>query len=266
MYKRQDQDGEIVDQTWWNYTWDEELEGWQLKAMNVESSNDGQEWEYCLFHSDGSLKTRIPAEIDGKPVVSLYEFFMNSPLTRCPEPFSYTHLTYCDGHPEPEYIEVPEPEEDELTGEVTNEDEIEAAEELNAMLEAQWEELIALCEEKAEDGTHFHSMDSGEALEQMKEDRQSTYESFINLEYSYTVKEVTARYGYTLHGIHNDDEKIPVIRITSSEAGSDCQIISTSGRELPISGDAHTYRSLRGRSPAWKSPTASLFIPEPRCV
>ena len=171
--------------------------------------------------------------------------------------------TYCDGHPEPEYIEVPEPEEDELTGEVTNEDEIEAAEELNAMLEAQWEELIALCEEKAEDGTHFHSMDSGEALEQMKEDRQSTYESFINLEYSYTVKEVTARYGYTLHGIHNDDEKIPVIRITSSEAGSDCQIISTSGRELPISGDAHTYSSLRGRSPAWKSPTASLFIPEP---
>ena len=84
-YSVVDQDGEIVDQTWWNYTWDEELEGWQLKAMNVESSNDGQEWEYCLFHSDGSLKTRIPAEIDGKPVVSLYECFMNSPLTRCPE-------------------------------------------------------------------------------------------------------------------------------------------------------------------------------------
>lgn len=167
--------------------------------------------------------------------------------------------TYCDGHPEPEYVEVPEEEEDELTGEVTNEDEIEAAEELNAMLEAQWEELIALCEEKAEDGTHYHGMDSGDALEEMLEDRERTYDTFIHLEYGYTIKETTARYGYILHGKHNDDESIPSIRINSSEAGSDCQV--TAWNQARSMGDKTAFGTITKGRLEWKPGNRNLPLP-----
>ena len=170
--------------------------------------------------------------------------------------------TYCDGHPEPEYVEVPEPEEDELTGEVTNEDEIEAAEELNALLEAQWEELIALCEEKAEDGTHYHGMDSGDALEEMLEDRERTYDTFIHLEYGYTIREINARYGYILHGKHNDDESIPSIRINSSEAGSDCQVTAWNQAEgIRSIGEKNAFGAITKSRLEWKPGTRSLPLP-----
>lgn len=170
--------------------------------------------------------------------------------------------TYCDGHPEPEYVEVPEPEEDELTGEVTNEDEIEAAEELNDLLEAQWEELIALCEEKAEDGTHYHGMDSGDALEEMLEDRERTYDTFIHLEYGYTIREINARYGYILHGKHNDDESIPSIRINSSEAGSDCQVTAWNQAEgIRSIGEKNAFGAITKSRLEWKPGTRSLPLP-----
>lgn len=76
--------------------------------------------------------------------------------------------TFCDGHPAPTFVPVPEEEEDE-EGEVINEDEIEAAQAENIRLANSW----LLCEEECEgkaggdfEGVHFHWMmeevDAGE--------------------------------------------------------------------------------------------------------
>ena len=66
--------------------------------------------------------------------------------------------TFCDGHPAPVFVPVPEEEEDE-EGEVINEDEIEAAQAENIRLANSW----LLCEEECErkaggdfEGVHFH--------------------------------------------------------------------------------------------------------------
>ena len=76
--------------------------------------------------------------------------------------------TFCDGHPAPAFVPVPEEEEDE-EGEVINEDEIEAAQAENIRLANSW----LLCEEECErkaggdfEGVHFHwimeEVDAGE--------------------------------------------------------------------------------------------------------
>lgn len=52
---------------------------------------------------------------------------------------------FCDGHPAPAFVPVPEEEEDE-EGEVINEDEIEAAQAENIRLANSW----LLCEEECE--------------------------------------------------------------------------------------------------------------------
>ncbi len=66
--------------------------------------------------------------------------------------------TFCDGHPAPAFVPVPEEEEDE-EGEVINEEEIEAAQAENIRLANSW----LLCEEECEkkaggdfEGVHFH--------------------------------------------------------------------------------------------------------------
>lgn len=125
--------------------------------------------------------------------------------------------TYCDGHPEPEYMEVPEPSGSEDG--TDNSEEIAAIESANEALKDQWETLVAACEEE----TDFHGMEPGEGLEMMLEDRDAAYEEFIQLKYDYTVEEIQARYGYILHGGHNDDEKIPVMRISSSESDAQAE-------------------------------------------
>ena len=65
--------------------------------------------------------------------------------------------TFCDGHPEPSLVEVPEEETDE-NGEISNQDEIDAAEEENENLQAAWQECVDACEAYAEQypGVHFH--------------------------------------------------------------------------------------------------------------
>ncbi len=155
--------------------------------------------------------------------------------------------TYCDGHPEPEYMEAPEPSGDE-SGD--NSDEIAAVEEANEALKAQWEALVEACENE----TDFHGMEPGEGLEMMLEDRNRTYEQFINLEYDYTVREIQARYGYIRHGLHNDDEKIPVVRMNSSEAGGNHEI----NLHAPGSGRTTTHESLAG------APGIPEFMPPDR--
>ena len=43
-YEVLDQSGETVDQTWWNYWWDEELGGWRIQAKPTQYSLDHEEY------------------------------------------------------------------------------------------------------------------------------------------------------------------------------------------------------------------------------
>ena len=169
--------------------------------------------------------------------------------------------TYCGGHPEPEYVDVPEAEEDEETGETTNQDEIDAAEAENERLRAEWEALIELCEEE----TDFHDIEEGVAQEMMIEDRDDTYDTFTNLVYQYTVKEKTARSGYIVHGNHNDDQAIEVIATDASEAGANAVVISArkSLAESRINGSAvNQGAQLAGISEKWESGLIQSVLPE----
>ena len=163
--------------------------------------------------------------------------------------------TFCDGHPAPAFVPVPEEEEDE-EGEVINEDEIEAAQAENIRLANSW----LLCEEECErkaggdfEGVHFHwimeEVDAGEiegiasdggsegetpdagpttgadgetsyAKSGCQEDCGQTYEKFISMKYSYTWKEFKARDGYILHDEHADDLPIEIITTDASEHGA----------------------------------------------
>ena len=163
--------------------------------------------------------------------------------------------TFCDGHPAPVFVPVPEEEEDE-EGEVINEDEIEAAQAENICLANSW----LLCEEECErkaggdfEGVHFHwimeEVDAGEiegiasdggsegetpdagpmtgadgetsyAKSGCQEDCGQTYEKFISMKYSYTWKEFKARDGYILHDEHADDLPIEIITTDASEHGA----------------------------------------------
>ena len=163
--------------------------------------------------------------------------------------------TFCDGHPAPVFVPVPEEEEDE-EGEVINEDEIEAAQAENIRLANSW----LLCEEECErkaggdfEGVHFHwimeEVDAGEiegiasdggsegetpdagpmtgadgetsyAKSGCQEDCGQTYEKFISMKYSYTWKEFKARDGYILHDEHADDLPIEIITTDASEHGA----------------------------------------------
>lgn len=173
--------------------------------------------------------------------------------------YSY-NKTYCGGHPEPEYVEVPELEEDEETGE-SNQDEVDAAEAENERLRAEWEALIELCEEECD----FHSIEEGEAEEMMIEDRDETYHTFTNLVYRYTVEEQTARTGYIIHGNHNDDQAIEVIATNASEAGANATVISST-RELNSQSIARTWinsgSTLTGITDPWLPGTIESVLPE----
>ncbi|RHR54317.1 hypothetical protein DWX10_10625 [Clostridium sp. AF18-27] len=70
-YEVLDQSGEKVDQTWWNYWWDEELGGWRIQAKPTQYSLDHEEYRYFILDEEGALTTEVPAIIDRKPVVSM---------------------------------------------------------------------------------------------------------------------------------------------------------------------------------------------------
>lgn len=169
--------------------------------------------------------------------------------------YEYTK-TYCDGHPEPEYLEVPEPSFTE-EGEVDNADEIAAVEEANALAREQWEALIQACAEN----TDFHSEEPGEGLEMMLDDREETYQSFIHLKYDYMVEEIQARYGYIRHGLHPEDEELPVVRIASAEAGNSYELIGGVEDAVKISGHRQLHQ-IATATPATPS-DADIIVVEP---
>ncbi len=160
--------------------------------------------------------------------------------------------TFCDGHPAPVFVQVPEEEIDDETGEVINEPEILEARAVNGELAAKWLGCEADCREKAEGdrrGVHFHwlmeevdydeiraaaetgdcvqagpaeSAQPEEAYERSgcRQDCEETYAVFISMRYSYTFAETAAREGYILHGGHKDHIPIEIITTDSSQNGA----------------------------------------------
>lgn len=139
---------------------------------------------------------------------------------------------WCGSHPVPEFVEIPEPEEDEETGEITNEDEIEAAKAENDSLLKAYMEDIQRCHDLKDEGGYFckadeytvtvniqdsYGYDSKElyeeecnsntpipdAKEELENDRDEHYVDFISLTYEYSARELSPRYGYI---IHNKDD------------------------------------------------------------
>ncbi|MBS6953491.1 MAG: Ig-like domain-containing protein [Enterocloster asparagiformis] len=82
-YEVLDQSGDQIDQTWWNYWWDESLDGWHIQAKPTQYSFDGENYSYFLLDDNGVLTTQIPALINGLPVVSMDDCFSSwsMPLT-----------------------------------------------------------------------------------------------------------------------------------------------------------------------------------------
>ena len=119
---------------------------------------------------------------------------------------------YCDGHPDPEIedIECDHDEEDDCDC-----DEKQA--ELEAAAWEAWQQAVDKCEETS----NFHSINEGEAKEACEAYRDEVWDAFINLEYQYTAREKTARDGYILHDLHNDDNKVETVVFSSSETEDD---------------------------------------------
>lgn len=214
--------------------------------------------------------------------------------------------TFCDGHPAPPFVSVPEEEEDEETGEIENEEEIEAAQEENQKLAMTWLDCFAACEEKSQgdfSGVHFHwlmpSVDKGE-IERIsgsggspgetpnagtttsasgdvsfresgcQADMNATYEKFISLKYSYALQEKTARSGYILHGTHSDDLPIEVITTDASENGANAEFAGEYGRGITTQSvsldSAREVLAQRAQIAAYRMEEESEEIPAPEHV
>lgn len=186
--------------------------------------------------------------------------------------------TFCDGHPQPSLVEVPEEETDE-NGEVSNQDEIDAAEEENDNLQAAWQECVDACEAYAEQypGVHFHwlggsgedgdddgeggsSASGEEAFEKSgcQADVETTYSNFIALRYSYAFQEDQAREGYTRHGEHTDDLPIEIIRTDASENGANSEFTGEYSGNITASLSSRSSRTMENQE---KTVTVS-HVPE----
>ena len=82
------------------------------------------------------------------------------------------------------------------------------------------------CETLVEQSGFFHSLDAGEAKEQLEADRDKFYNQFISLKYEYSAVELTPRPGYTNHGSHTDDIPTEIKMVTSSEY-KDCLLYTS---------------------------------------
>ena len=126
--------------------------------------------------------------------------------------------TYCMGHPAPEWIEC-----SHEGGDGEDEGEDCSCDEENERLHEQWmaeqELCAATCDFHVQNENEDDHGQNPEAMQAMLEDRDQTYENYINLEYSYHLQEKTARNGYILHGLHHDDKEIETVILTSAQAG-----------------------------------------------
>ena len=167
-------------------------EGWDYGEGNPEgdAANDPCTWDINVTNEEGILMLG-----DNKENASERRAHTDT------KTYTYTK-GYCGGHPEPEIEESGDPE-------IDTENETAAKE--------AWQEEVDYCERLAEQGGFFHSIDAGEAKEQLEADRDKLYGQFISLKYDYSAVELTPRPGYTNHGSHTDDIPIEVKTVTSSE-------------------------------------------------
>ena len=116
------------------------------------------------------------------------------------------------GHPAPEWIECDHEEDEDCS-----------CDEENDRLRGQWraeqELCAATCDFHAPNNDEDNREQDTSAMEAMLTDRDETYERFIELEYSYHLQEKTARTGYILHGLHNDDKEIETVVLSAAQAG-----------------------------------------------
>lgn len=200
----------------------------------------GGETPYLSYHKDDTVTW------DGYRFVSSLNTDWDGLVSQDVNHGYHYEKTFCDGHPEPKLAEVPEEEQDE-NGEVTNQDEIDDAEDVNADLQEQWQACVDACENYAGQypGVHFHWLNDGAeesasgdesfVRSGCREDAEITYQNFIALRYSYAIQEKEARTGYTLHGKHRDDIPIEIIRTDSSENGANAEFTGEYSGEITAS-------------------------------
>lgn len=167
-------------------------DGWDYGEGNPEgdAANDPCSWDINVTNEEGVLMLG-----DNEENASEQRAHTDT------KTYTYTK-GYCGGHPEPAIEECGDPE-------------IDAENELAA--KEAWQEEVNYCESLAEQGGFFHSIDAGEAKEQLEADRDKLYGQFISLKYDYSAAELIPRPGYTNHGSHTDDIPIEVKTVTSSE-------------------------------------------------
>lgn len=179
----------------------------QLDGTSLEEDQFEKDSQEGRFHNLSVCTERITTDADGilsHSDTKTYEYYK----------------TYCGGHPDPiiEEIEV---------GDDASEEEEEEAEERNEELRRQaweqWQECVDWCSENCD----FHSVTEGNARDEMEVDRDEAYETFIGLERIYTMREVTARTGYIIHDVHNDDIPVDIVTFASSEDHGDGTVIGT---------------------------------------
>lgn len=191
----------------------EEESNWQNNEGSQFMKWDG--WDYSEEgNPDGNAKND-PCKDDDNKTNENGELSYDDGSIAHKDVKSYTYIKgFCGGHPA-----KPEEEIDPETGEVTNQDEIDA-----------WEAEVDTCQKLIDESTtgyycataengyeNGEDEDGAESKKEMEDDRDARYKEFIGLEYKYSAKELTARPGYILHDEHTDDIPLEEKVVTSSQ-------------------------------------------------
>ena len=191
----------------------EEESNWQNNEGSQFMKWDG--WDYSEEgNPDGDAKND-PCKDDDNKTNENGELSYDDGSIAHKDVKSYTYIKgFCGGHPA-----KPEEEIDPETGEVTNQDEIDA-----------WEKEVETCQELIDESTtgyycataengyeNGEDEDGAKSKKKMEDDRDARYKEFIGLEYKYSTKELTARPGYILHDEHTDDIPLEEKVVTSSQ-------------------------------------------------
>ena len=125
----------------------------------IHTDRDGAAYIYAGGAPYQSYHRDNPVLWDDFQFVSAMVTDTNGEVEKTIEHGYHYDKTFCDGHPAPVFVPVPEEEEDEETGEIENQAEIDAAKEENRRLAALWLNTCASCETWASgefSGVHFH--------------------------------------------------------------------------------------------------------------
>lgn len=193
----------------------------KLEASDNWGNDDGSQftkwdgWDYGAGNPDGD-QANDPCNIDNDVTDTngLLKYAAGTGTAHT-DTKTYNYVKgFCGGHPA-----KPEPEVDEETGEILNQDEIDA-----------WEKDVETCKKLIEESntgffcaTAENGYESGEdadgslSKKEMEDDRDARYAEFISLTYDYSAKEIKARDGYIIHDLHTDDIPIETKTVTSSQ-------------------------------------------------